>query len=43
MSGFVGDLVGPLRLWDGLWYKLIAEEGYGYADANAAFWPLFPG
>jgi hypothetical protein len=42
MSGFIGDLVSPLRLWDGLWYKLIAEEGYGYADANAAFWPLFP-
>ncbi len=42
MSGFVGDLVAPLRLWDGLWYKLIAEKGYGFADANAAFWPLFP-
>jgi hypothetical protein len=42
MSGFIGDLVTPLRMWDGLWYKLIAEEGYGFADANAAFWPLFP-
>lgn len=42
MTGFIGDLVSPLRLWDGLWYKLIAERGYGFADANAAFWPLFP-
>jgi hypothetical protein len=42
MSGLIGDLVTPLRMWDGLWYKLVAEEGYSYADANAAFWPLFP-
>jgi Mannosyltransferase (PIG-V) len=42
MTGFIGDIVSPLRLWDGLWYKLIAEKGYGFADANAAFWPLFP-
>jgi Mannosyltransferase (PIG-V) len=42
MTGFIGDIVSPLRLWDGLWYKLIAERGYGFAEANAAFWPLFP-
>jgi hypothetical protein len=42
MHGFVGELVTPLRMWDGLWYKLIAEEGYGKHEANAAFWPLFP-
>jgi Mannosyltransferase (PIG-V) len=42
MSGFIGDLVTPLRMWDGLWYKLTAEEGYAFSDYNAAFWPLFP-
>src|SRR5215207_7251595 len=42
MSGFIGDLVTPLRMWDGLWYKLVAEEGYRRFPANAAFWPLFP-
>ena len=26
LGGWAGTLVEPLRLWDGLWYKLIAEE-----------------
>ncbi len=42
MSGFWANFVGPLRLWDGLWYKQIAEHLYSFGDANAAFWPLLP-
>ena len=50
MTGFWEYLVGPLRLWDGLWYKLIAEthytdirtSGYVFGSAKAAFWPLLP-
>jgi hypothetical protein len=50
MTGFWADIVGPLRIWDGLWYKLIAEthytdirtEGFVFGSAKAAFWPLLP-
>lgn len=42
LGGLAQDIIGPLRLWDGLWYKLIAVEGYGFRDALAAFWPLYP-
>lgn len=42
LTGIVDRLVSPLRLWDGLWYQLVAEKGYGFHSANAAFWPLFP-
>ncbi|CAN5369726.1 hypothetical protein BH09CHL1_BH09CHL1_35450 [soil metagenome] len=42
MTGFWENIVGPMRLWDGLWYKQIAEKGYEYCSANAAFWPLLP-
>lgn len=42
LSGWQGQIVEPLRLWDGLWYRLIALEGYGYDDAVAAFWPALP-
>jgi len=43
LGGWAGTLVEPLRLWDGLWYKLIAEEGYGeHVNTYPAFWPLFP-
>ncbi len=46
----VGRRLGrAFRLWDGLWYKLIAEEGYGGTTGLRsgpccipAFWPLFP-
>src|SRR5215211_813239 len=41
-EGIAHVLVDPLRTWDGLWYRLIALEGYDFAQANAAFWPLFP-
>lgn len=41
-TGLAHLLVDPLRQWDGLWYRLIAIEGYDYHSANAAFWPLFP-
>jgi hypothetical protein len=42
-SGIIGVLVDPMRNWDGLWYRLVAVEGYAPRHmANAAFWPLFP-
>jgi hypothetical protein len=45
LTGIAYWLVEPLRNWDGLWYRLIALEGYagGLQSARAAFWPLFPG
>ncbi len=45
MEGLARVLVEPLRQWDGFWYKLIAEQGYGGPppnDAFPAFWPLYP-
>ena len=42
MDGLAHTLVEPLRQWDGLWYELVAREGYDYHTANAAFWPLYP-
>lgn len=44
-SGIWTHIVDPLRLWDGLWYRLVAVQGYpssGNNIANDAFWPLFP-
>jgi hypothetical protein len=44
LGGLAYWIVEPLRNWDGLWYRLIALEGYagGTQSAKAAFWPLFP-
>ena len=42
ITGFWDQLVNPLRTWDGLWYRLVAIEGYEGSTAKAAFWPLFP-
>jgi len=44
LGGLAGPLIEPLRQWDGFWYKLIAERGYGDPEqiARAAFWPLYP-
>ena len=44
LDGLAHFIVEPLRQWDGLWYTLIATEGYGGTTetARAAFWPLFP-
>lgn len=45
LTGLAHALVEPLRQWDGTWYKLVAERGYsGYGEAQyqAAFWPLYP-
>ena len=43
LNGLAHLLVEPLRQWDGLWYKLIAEQGYGGEGPHkAAFWPLYP-
>jgi hypothetical protein len=42
MSGWEAKIVEPLRLWDGLWYRLIAIKGYDIHDAVAAFWPVLP-
>ena len=45
LAGLAHWIVEPLRNWDGLWYRLIALEGYGGGteSAKAAFWPLLPG
>lgn len=45
LTGLAHWIVEPLRNWDGLWYRLIALEGYadGLQSARAAFWPLLPG
>lgn len=45
LTGLAHWVVEPLRNWDGLWYRLIALEGYGGGSqsAKAAFWPLLPG
>ncbi|MCC7023911.1 MAG: hypothetical protein IT338_13900 [Thermomicrobiales bacterium] len=45
LTGLAHWIVEPLRNWDGLWYRLIALEGYagGAQSARAAFWPLYPG
>jgi hypothetical protein len=45
LTGLAHWFVEPLRNWDGLWYRLIALEGYagGTQSARAAFWPLLPG
>lgn len=44
LEGLGNLIVEPLRHWDGLWYALIATEGYGGTTetARAAFWPLYP-
>jgi hypothetical protein len=42
MSGIDHYLVQPLRNWDGYWYSLLANYGYGIYQASAAFWPLYP-
>ncbi len=45
LEGLAHWIVEPLRNWDGLWYRLIALEGYagGVQSARAAFWPAYPG
>ncbi|MDI3342024.1 MAG: mannosyltransferase family protein [Sphaerobacter sp.] len=42
MTGLAHTFLQPLRNWDGFWYTLIAERGYGVHPAATAFWPLFP-
>ena len=42
LTGWTASLIEPLRHWDGLWYRLVADRGYGFHEANAAFWPAFP-
>jgi len=42
MTGLAHTFLEPLRNWDGFWYTLIAERGYGVHPATAAFWPLYP-
>lgn len=42
LDGWERSIVQPLRNWDGFWYGLIAEQGYGYHPATSAFWPLYP-
>lgn len=42
LAGIADPIVEPMRQWDGLWYRLIAIDGYDVNPATAAFWPLFP-
>jgi hypothetical protein len=42
LVGIADPVVEPMRQWDGLWYRLIAIDGYDVNSATAAFWPLFP-
>ncbi|HRA48277.1 MAG TPA: glycosyltransferase family 39 protein [Thermomicrobiales bacterium] len=42
LDGWVGKIVNPMMLWDGLWYRMIADEGYAGWTPKAAFWPMFP-
>lgn len=44
LTGLAHYVVEPLRQWDGLWYRLIAIQGYGQSTPpfEAAFWPFFP-
>jgi hypothetical protein len=42
LRGWEHLLIQPFRNWDGFWYGLIAEQGYGYNRSATAFWPLFP-
>ena len=42
LGSIVDFFVGPMRRWDGLWYALIADQGYAGWKPKAAFWPLFP-
>lgn len=42
MGGLDHYLIQPLRNWDGYWYSLLANYGYGIYQASAAFWPLYP-
>lgn len=42
VPGPIGAIVNPMRQWDGLWYRLVAVEGYEGVPHKAAFWPLFP-
>ncbi|MBX6343152.1 MAG: hypothetical protein IRY97_11885, partial [Thermomicrobiaceae bacterium] len=42
MDGLADIVIRPLANWDGVWYTGIAEHGYQYRQAQAAFWPLYP-
>jgi hypothetical protein len=43
MTGLAHWLVEPMRLWDGSWYRLVANDWYGpNTSAYAAFFPLYP-
>jgi hypothetical protein len=45
LTGLAYWVVQPLRTWDGLWYRLLALDGYAGStqSAKAAFWPIYPG
>ncbi len=44
LAGIAHVIVEPMRQWDGLWYRMIALDGYAgpTESARAAFWPLYP-
>ena len=42
LDGAAHYLLQPWRNWDGHWYALAAQQGYGYHEAVTAFFPLYP-
>ena len=42
LEGAAHYLLQPWRNWDGHWYALAAQQGYGYHEAVTAFFPLYP-
>lgn len=43
LDGWQHWIVEPFRNWDGTWYMLIADRGYGGGfSATPAFFPLYP-
>jgi hypothetical protein len=43
MTGLADWIVGPMRLWDGSWYRLVAKLGYEPGlSALAAYFPAYP-
>lgn len=42
LGGAARYFLQPWRNWDGHWYALAAQQGYGFHEAVTAFFPLYP-
>jgi hypothetical protein len=42
LRGWAHYLLQPWRNWDGHWYALVVQQGYGFHEAVTAFFPLYP-